>query len=95
VRLGLIHTGELGTGNYPGDAHCKFSKLDKPGEAPVAMADVSMAPVFPTTLAVVGAIFLAVTGIMICFAITCGWIGLAVNSRVIGEWTITTHSLPK
>src|SRR6266436_4344573 len=27
-----IHTIELGTGNYPGDAHCKLSMLDNPGE---------------------------------------------------------------
>jgi sugar phosphate isomerase/epimerase len=27
-----IHTVELGTGNYPGDAHCKLSMLDKPAE---------------------------------------------------------------
>jgi sugar phosphate isomerase/epimerase len=27
-----IHTVELGTGNYPGDAHCKLSMLDKPGD---------------------------------------------------------------
>ena len=27
-----IHTVELGTGNYPGDAHCKLSMLDNPSE---------------------------------------------------------------
>ena len=27
-----IHTVELGTGNYPGDAHCKLSMLDNPAE---------------------------------------------------------------
>jgi sugar phosphate isomerase/epimerase len=27
-----INTVELGTGNYPGDPHCKLSMLDKPGE---------------------------------------------------------------
>ena len=58
----------------------------KPGVALalVAMAGVSMAPVFPTTLAVVGNMFPAVTGTAIGFAITCGWIGLAVSSRMIG-----------
>jgi fucose permease len=58
----------------------------KPGvaRALVAMAGVSMAPVFPTTLAVVGDMFPAVTGTAIGFAITCGWIGLAVSSRMIG-----------
>jgi fucose permease len=58
----------------------------KPGVALalVAIAGVSMAPVFPTTLAVVGDMFPAVTGTAIGFAITCGWIGLAVSSRMIG-----------
>jgi fucose permease len=58
----------------------------KPGVALalVAMAGISMAPVFPTTLAVVGDMFPAVTGTAIGFAITCGWIGLAVSSRMIG-----------
>lgn len=50
----------------------------------VAMAGISMAPVFPTTLAVVGDMFPAVTGTAIGFVITCGWIGLAVSSRTIG-----------
>lgn len=26
-----VHTVEFGTGNYPGDAHCKLSMLDNPG----------------------------------------------------------------
>jgi fucose permease len=58
----------------------------KPGVALalVAVAGISMAPVFPTTLAVVGDMFPAVTGTAIGFAITCGWIGLAVSSRTIG-----------
>src|SRR5258708_4398579 len=50
----------------------------------VAVAGISMAPVFPTTLAVVGDMFPTVTGTAIGFAITCGWIGLAVSSRTIG-----------
>jgi fucose permease len=61
-------------------------RTKKPGVALalVAMAGISMAPVFPTTLAVVGDLFPAVTGSAIGFAITCGWIGLAVSSRAIG-----------
>jgi hypothetical protein len=43
-----------------------------------------MAPVFPTTLAIVGDAFPRMTGTAIGFAITCGWIGLAVSSRIIG-----------
>src|SRR5579875_3918275 len=27
-----IHTVELGTGNYPGDAHCSLSMLDNPSQ---------------------------------------------------------------
>ncbi|PWU07764.1 MAG: hypothetical protein C5B51_09485 [Terriglobia bacterium] len=50
----------------------------------VFLAGVSMAPVFPTTLAIVGNAFPRMTGTAIGFAITCGWIGLAVSSRVIG-----------
>jgi len=50
----------------------------------VFLAGVSMAPVFPTTLAIVGNVFPRMTGTAIGFAITCGWIGLAVSSRIIG-----------
>jgi fucose permease len=50
----------------------------------VFVAGLSMAPVFPTTLAIVGDNFPRMTGTAIGFAITCGWIGLAVSSRVIG-----------
>jgi len=50
----------------------------------VFFAGVSMAPVFPTTLAIVGDAFPRMTGTAIGFAITCGWLGLAVSSRIIG-----------
>ncbi len=50
----------------------------------VALAGLSMAPVFPTTLAIVGNAFPRMTSTAIGFAITCGWAGLAVSSRVIG-----------
>jgi MFS transporter, FHS family, glucose/mannose:H+ symporter len=50
----------------------------------VFLAGVSMAPVFPTTLAIVGTAFPRMTGTAIGFAITCGWAGLAVSSRIIG-----------
>jgi hypothetical protein len=43
-----------------------------------------MAPVFPTTLAIVGDAFPRMTSTAIGFVITCGWIGLAVSSRIIG-----------
>ena len=50
----------------------------------VFFAGVSMAPVFPTTLAIVGGAFPRMTGTAIGFVITCGWVGLAVSSRIIG-----------
>jgi fucose permease len=50
----------------------------------VFIAGVSMAPVFPTTLAITGTAFPRMTGTAIGFVITCGWIGLAVSSRLIG-----------
>jgi fucose permease len=50
----------------------------------VFVAGVAMAPVFPTTLAIVGDAFPRMTGTAIGFAITCGWLGLAVSSRIIG-----------
>jgi fucose permease len=61
-------------------------RTTKPGPAAVFvfLAGVSMAPVFPTTLAIVGTAFPRMTGTAIGFAITCGWAGLAVSSRIIG-----------
>jgi fucose permease len=50
----------------------------------VLLAGVSMAPVFPTTLAIVGTAFPRMTGTAMGFVMTCGWIGLAVSSRLIG-----------
>ena len=50
----------------------------------VFLAGLSMAPVFPTTVAIVGDAFPRMTGTAIGFVITCGWIGLAVSSRIIG-----------
>ncbi len=50
----------------------------------VFIAGLSMAPVFPTTLAIVGDAFPRMTSTAIGFVITCGWIGLAVSSRIIG-----------
>ena len=50
----------------------------------VFIAGMSMAPVFPTTLAIVGTAFPRMSGTAIGFVITCGWAGLAVSSRLIG-----------
>ena len=51
----------------------------------VFLAGLSMAPVFPTTLAIVGTAFPRMSGTAIGFAITCGWAGLAVSSSIIGS----------
>lgn len=50
----------------------------------VFLAGLSMAPVFPTILALTGTAFPRMTGTAIGFVITCGWGGLAVSSKVIG-----------
>src|SRR5271155_171457 len=61
-------------------------RTNKPGAAfaAVFLAGLAMAPVFPTTLAVVGDAFPRMTSTAIGIVITCGWIGLAVSSRLIG-----------
>jgi fucose permease len=48
------------------------------------LAGASMAPVFPTTVALIGDLFPRMTGTAIGFAITSSWIGLAVSSHIIG-----------
>jgi fucose permease len=50
----------------------------------VLLAGLSMAPVFPTTLAIVADAFPRMTSTAIGFVITCGWAGLAVSSHIIG-----------
>jgi fucose permease len=54
----------------------------------VFFAGVAMAPVFPTTLAIVGGwadkAYPAMKSTAMGFTITCGWAGLAVSSRIIG-----------
>lgn len=51
----------------------------------VFLAGVAMAPVFPTTLAIVGDNFPRMTATAMGIVITSGWIGLAVSSRTIGS----------
>jgi fucose permease len=51
----------------------------------VFFAGVAMAPVFPTTLAMVGDAFPRMTATAMGIAITSGWIGLAVSSSIIGS----------
>ncbi len=49
------------------------------------LAGMAMAPVFPTTVALLGDVFPRMTGTAIGIAITSSWIGLAVSSRIIGS----------
>ena len=51
----------------------------------VFLAGIAMAPVFPTTLAMVGDAFPVATATAMGIVITSGWIGLAVSSRIIGS----------
>jgi len=50
----------------------------------VFLAGIAMAPVFPTTLAMVGDAFPRMTATAMGIVITCGWIGLLVSSPIIG-----------
>jgi fucose permease len=61
-------------------------RTNKPAAASVLvfLSGLSMAPVFPTTIAIVGDAFPRMSGTAIGFVITCGWTGLAVSSRIIG-----------
>ena len=61
-------------------------RTTKPGTAAllVFLAGLSMAPVFPTTLAIVADAFPRMTSTAIGIVITCGWAGLAVSSHLIG-----------
>lgn len=52
--------------------------------AAVFCAGLAMAPVFPTTLAMVGDAFPKGTATAMGIVITSGWIGLAISSRIIG-----------
>jgi fucose permease len=51
----------------------------------VFCAGLSMAPVFPTTLAMVGDTFSRGAATALGIVITCGWLGLAVSSPIIGS----------
>ncbi|MCW5982535.1 MAG: MFS transporter [Bryobacteraceae bacterium] len=50
----------------------------------VFCAGLAMAPVFPTTLAMARGHFPVATATAMGIVITCGWIGLAVSSKIIG-----------
>jgi fucose permease len=59
--------------------------------AAVFCAGLAMAPVFPTTLAMVGDAFPKGTATAMGIVITCGWIGLAVSSPIIGNINKSTN----
>jgi len=50
----------------------------------VFCAGLAMAPVFPTTLAMIGNLFKQGTATAMGIVITCGWFGLAASSPIIG-----------
>ncbi|MBL0157428.1 MAG: MFS transporter [Bryobacterales bacterium] len=50
----------------------------------VFLAGLAMAPVFPTTLAIVGARFTAMAATATGIALTAGWFGLVISSPIIG-----------
>jgi fucose permease len=50
----------------------------------VFFAGLAMAPVYPTTLALVGEAFPRGTATAIGIAVTVGWVGVAVSSKLIG-----------
>lgn len=56
----------------------------------VFCAGLAMAPMFPTTLAIVGDAFPRMTATAMGLVITCGWIGLAVSSPIIGNMAQTS-----
>jgi fucose permease len=62
-------------------------QTNDPTSAGVAVffAGIAMAPVFPTTLAMVGGAFPNRTATAMGIVITCGWIGLLVSSPIIGS----------
>ena len=51
----------------------------------VFFAGLAMAPVFPTVLAMVGDRFHVMTATAQGIAISSGWLGLVVSSRIIGS----------
>jgi fucose permease len=51
----------------------------------VFCAGLAMAPMFPTTLAMVGDAFPRMTATAMGIVITCGWLGLVVSSPIIGN----------
>jgi fucose permease len=51
----------------------------------VFCAGLAMAPMFPTTLAIVGDVFPRMTATAMGIVITSGWIGLTVSSPIIGD----------
>jgi fucose permease len=65
-----------------------FAVLQKLGPTVLTVAvfcaGLAMAPVFPTALATVADTNPRGTATALGVAITCGWIGLAVSSRIIG-----------
>ena len=60
------------------------SASPKMAQGLVFLAGIAMAPVFPTTLAIVNARFAAMAATATGIALTAGWFGLVVSSPIIG-----------
>jgi fucose permease len=80
-------TVTLGSAAAMGVTTFAMLQTSDPTMAAVAVfcAGLAMAPVFPTTLAMVGDAFPVATATAMGIVITCGWIGLAVSSPIIGS----------
>lgn len=70
-------------------------KLASPLAITIAVfcAGLSMAPMFPTILGIVGDTFRQGTATAMGIAITCGWIGLAISSKIITAGTTLSTGL--
>jgi fucose permease len=70
-------------------------KLDSPFAITIAVfcAGLSMAPMFPTILGIIGDTFRQGTATAMGIAITCGWIGLAVSSKFISAGATLANGL--
>ncbi|MGA2039682.1 MAG: MFS transporter [Bryobacteraceae bacterium] len=59
----------------------------------VFCAGMAMAPIFPTTLALVGDAFPRMSATAMGIVITCGWLGLTFSSPIIGHFALGTALL--
>ena len=85
LRTGLAETVTLAAAVLMALTTFAMLRTTKFAGIAVFLAGVAMAPVFPTVLAMVADRFHTMTATAQGVAISSGWIGLAVSSRVIGS----------